>query len=72
MKADDGTGNSLIEPIHIYLRTLNYYTGDALHFSSIVSSPVNQLIESYWSKFVADRPGWWKSFFSGYGRFLNI
>ena len=38
MKAYDGTENSLIEPIHIYLRTLNYYTGDALHFYSIVQS----------------------------------
>ena len=28
-----------------------------------MSSPVNQRIESYWSKFVLDRPGWCKSFF---------
>ena len=42
---------------------LNDDTGDALNSFSIVSSPVNQRIESYWSKFVVDRPGWWKSFF---------
>ena len=63
MKADDGTEHSLIEPIHIYLRNLNDATGDALHSFSIVSSPVNQRTESYCSKFVSDRPGWWKSFF---------
>ena len=48
IKADDGTEHSLIEPIHIYLRSLNNYTGDALNSFSIVSSPVNQHIESYW------------------------
>ena len=63
MKADDGIEHSLIEPIHIYLRSLNDDTGDALHSFSIVSSPFNQRIESYCSKFVSDRPGWWKSFF---------
>ena len=52
-----------IEPIHIYLRSLNDDTGDALNFFSIVSSPVNQRIETCWSKFVVDRPSWWKSFF---------
>ena len=48
IKADDGTEHSLIEPIHIYLRSLNNYTGDALNSFSIVSFPVNQHIESYW------------------------
>ena len=28
-----------------------------------MSFPVNQRIESYWSKFVVDRPGWCKLFF---------
>ena len=28
-----------------------------------MSSPVNRRIESYWSKFVVDTTGWWKSFF---------
>ena len=48
IKAHDGTEHSLIEPIHIYLRSLNNYTGDALNSFSIVSTPVNQHIESYW------------------------
>ena len=52
MKADDGTEHSLTESVQIYLRSLNYYTGDALHSFSIMPSPVNQRIESYWSKFV--------------------
>ena len=60
MKADDGTEHSLIKPMHIYLRSLNDNTGDALHSSSIVSSPVNQRPESYCSKFIVDRPDWWK------------
>lgn len=62
IKADDGTEHSLIEPIHISLRDSN---GDceALDTFSIVSSPVNQRIEAYWSKLRRDRPGWWVSFF---------
>ena len=60
MKADDGTMHSLTEPIHIYLSSLNDDTGNALHSLSIVFSPVNRRIECYWSKFVVDRPGWWK------------
>ena len=62
MKLDDGTGHSLIEPIHIYQPCLNDDTGDALHSSSIMSSPVNQRINSHCLKFVVDRPGWWKLF----------
>ena len=62
MKSGDDTEHLLIEPGHIYLHSLND-TGDVLHYFSMVSSPVNQRIESYWSKFIADRPGWWKSFF---------
>ena len=57
VETDDGTEHSLIEPIHAYLHSFNDDTGDALHSFSIVSSPVNQLIESHWSKFVVDKPG---------------
>ena len=57
IETDDGTEYSLIEPIHAYLRNFNDDTGDTLHSFSIVSSPVNQLIESHWSKFVLDKPG---------------
>ena len=44
-------------PIHIYLRNLNDDTGDALNSFPVVSFPVNQCVESYWSKFVVDKPG---------------
>ena len=43
--------------------TYVYVTGDTLNDFSILSSPINQRIESYWSKYAVDRPGWWKSFF---------
>ena len=62
MKVDDGIEYALIEPTHTYLRNLNDDTGDTLDYFSTVSSPVNQRIESYWTKFAVDRPGWWKSF----------
>ena len=57
LKTDDGTEQSLIEPIHIYLRSLKDETGDTLNSFSIVSGPGNQRIESYWSKFVVDLVG---------------
>ena len=57
------TEHSLTELIHTYLCSLNDDTGDALNSFSILSSPVNQCVESYWSKFVVDRPGRGKSFF---------
>ena len=57
------TEHSLSELIHIYLCSLNDDTGDALNSFSILPSPVNQCVESYWSKFVVDRPGRVKSFF---------
>ena len=41
IKADDGTEHSLIEPIHIYLRSLNDDKDGTINSFSIVSSPVN-------------------------------
>ena len=64
MRADHGTEHSFIESIKIYLRSFNDDTGNTLHSFSIVSSPVNQHSDSYWSKFFVYRPDWWKSFFS--------
>ena len=40
---------------YTYLTSLNDGTGDVLHSFSIVSSPVNEGIKSYWSKVVEDR-----------------
>lgn len=62
IKADDGTEHSIIEPIHVTLRSMNG-DGDALNTFSVVTSPRNQRIEAYWSKMRQDRPGWWISFF---------
>ena len=56
IKADDGTEHSLIEPIHIYFRLLD---GKNEHDDfSIITSPQNQRIESYWSFLQRDRIGW--------------
>lgn len=63
IKSGDSTEHSLSESVNIYQRSLNDDTGDSLHSFSIVSSPVNQCIEYYWSKYIVDRPGQWKSFF---------
>ena len=41
IKAHDGTEHSLIEPIHIYLRSLNDDKDGTINSFSIVSSPVN-------------------------------
>ena len=62
IKADNGTEHSLIEPIHVYLRSLSYGQ-DNLGSFSIISSPENQRIESYWSTLQRDRIEWWKTFF---------
>jgi len=53
--ADDGTEHALVEPIHLHLR-------NEINTFSIVTSPRNQRIESYWSKLRNDRLGWWKIF----------
>ena len=64
INADDGTEHSIIQPMHIYLSSLNSQRSidDALAAFKITSSPKNQRIESYWSCLRRDRIGWWKSF----------
>ena len=61
IKADDDTEHSLIEPIHIYFRSLDGTNED--DDFSIITSPQNQRIESYWSFLQRDRIGWWRRFF---------
>lgn len=63
IKADDGTEHSLIEPMHIYLRSLSGGQNVNDSFSRI-SSPQNQRIESYWAMLQRDKIGWWKRLFS--------
>ena len=60
-KADDGTEHALIEPIHVYLCSLDRDNVDESF--SIITSPQNQRIESYWSVLKKDKIGWWKLFF---------
>ena len=55
IKADNGTEHSLIEPIHLHLSALNGNL-EMNHFS-IITSPQNQNIESYWSVLQRDRLG---------------
>ena len=59
-KADNGTEYSLIEPMHLHLSALNGNL-EINHFS-IITSPQNQRIETYWSVLQRDRLGWWRRF----------
>ena len=61
IKVDNGTEHSIIEPIHLFLRDLSNES-NVLNSFSVVSSPVNQTIEAYWSSFRKDRLRWWKHF----------
>ena len=61
IKVDNGTEHSVIEPIHLFLRDLSNES-NVLNSFSVVSSPMNQTIEAYWSGFRKDRLGWWKHF----------
>lgn len=60
LKADDGTEHAIIEPMHITLRSLD--GPDALDSFSIITSPQNQRIESYWSILQRDGIVWWRTF----------
>ena len=48
MKTDVGTAHALIEPIHVYLRSINEEAGIENALSN-ATSPHNQRIEAYWS-----------------------
>ena len=65
ISAYDGTEHSIIEPMHIYLSSLdsNREESDVLKSFKIISSPKNQRIEAYWSFLRRDETGWWKEFF---------
>lgn len=60
IKADDGTEHSILEPMHITLRSMG--GEDAFDSFSIITSPQNQRIEAYWSILQRDRIGWWRIF----------
>ena len=56
IKADNGTEHFLIEPTHLHHSTLNGNL-EMSHFS-IITSPQNQRMESYWSVLQRNRLGW--------------
>ena len=62
VKADDGTEQALVHPIHVYLRSLDGSHPNLNPFS-ITSSPLNQRIEAFWSILQRDRIGWWRQLF---------
>ena len=49
----------LWNPFILFLRDFSN-EGNVLNSFSIVSSPMNQITEAYWSRFRKDRLGWWK------------
>ena len=61
IKAHDGTKHALIEPLHIYLLSINEEEGIENAFS-ITTFLQSQRIEAYWSILQRDRLGWWKRF----------
>ena len=61
IKAHDGTKHALIEPLRIYLLSINEEEGIENAFS-ITTFLQSQRIEAYWSILQRDRLGWWKRF----------
>lgn len=63
IRSDDGTENSTMETLRTFLRSSHNdeYAGPGCF--TIGRSTANKRIESYWSQFGKDGPGWWISFF---------
>jgi len=63
IRCDDGTENSIIEPIQVALRSADddEFSGEGSFL--IGTSPANQRIECFWSQFNKERPMWWRFFF---------
>ena len=64
IRSDDGTENSIIEPIQIFLRSA--HDDEFARIGNFLkgTSPANQQIESLWSQLAKDRPMWWSQFFA--------
>lgn len=63
MRSDDGTENSIVEALQIFLRSQHDDEHAGLASFSIGTSTSNQRIEAYWSHLIRDGPGWWVNFF---------
>ena len=63
VRSDDGTENSIIEPIQMSLRSQHddEYSGEESF--KVGRSTANQRIEAFWSQLIKDRVGWWRKFF---------
>ena len=57
MWSDDGTGNSTLEALHLFLRS-THDDGVGSGCFSIGRSTSNQRIEAYWLHLLKDSPGW--------------
>ena len=64
IRSDDGTENSIIEPIQIFLRSAHDDEFAGIGSFLKGTSPANQGIESLWSLLAKDRPMWWRQFFA--------
>jgi hypothetical protein len=62
MRSDDGTENSIVEVLQIFLRSQHDEHSGLASFS-IGTSTSNQRIEAYWSHLIRDGPGWWVNVF---------
>ena len=70
VKGDDGTENSLVQPIHLLLRHIDRSDPDLESFS-IVTSPANQRIEVFRSILLRDKIGLWKRYMVDLDLFSN-
>ena len=63
IRCDDGTENSIIEPIQIALRSAHTDEFSGRASFMIGASIANQRIECFWSQFRKERPLWWQQLF---------
>ena len=64
IRSDDGTENSNIESIQIFLRSAHDDEFAGIGSFLKGTSPAKQRIESLWSQRGKDRPMWWRQFFA--------
>lgn len=71
MRCDDGTEKSVVESLHLFLRSTHDDEDVGYDCFSIGRSSSNQRIEAYWSHLIKDSPWWWRNFFT-YLRDINL
>ena len=63
IRSDDGTKNSAIEPVQIFLRSAHDDEFAGIRGFVNGTSPANQRIESLWFQLAINRPVRWRQFF---------